>query len=841
MVWEDQGLYFTLIFNSIVVTVGLIVGYVLHKSPDNHRVMRPNRPKSETATLFEGAGDATHVSEEGTLVGVGVQPYMYVSMLKMMAFMFLSLLVTSVTITAVSATDTYLNEFNAEFDPKECRGKSPGDCGDSPFCTSAVGQCWPKMREGLFDFSVANIAPKSWRLYLVAVAAVIGAVFTVLIVKRFAEEIAAVIKRTYITKVHPALPCAGLASVGARTVLVSGIPADSLLLDDIKTVHAYLLADTDGRATLLEDKLPEKEKKDGDDKKDKADEKQEDAKEASVGPEASEPIKDATDAEVIAFDMPAGDADLSANSWVLAQRVDPNTIVSLRGAPDDMIALIEEEKALLEELTDAVASLKQEEDEEKKPKAQEAVDKVKAKLEEVREKLREKVPEVPEQDYTGAVIFTLDRASTAFAFVRNFNAEQPPSSQAVAQVIGHRDGVVWTNLGVSKGLAYARFFVMCVVFTLLVFFWSIPVGFLGSLENLAGLPAVGPPFAWLVRNIPVTILGILTAYLPTIVITVFNILLPSLFRFFGRLGGLKTVDAETRSVILMCAVFSIMSGIVMQAALQGGLSQLAGVISSPNSDTIIALIIAVVSPQGGYWYAYLISAACLGNILKLLLLGPLIVSKIFAKLAGRQAAFDRLFEPRETDYAFLSGRHLFFYAIAMLFHGTVPFLVPFGFLYCILAYAIERSVLIDGGKPDGRTVVDFAFVKAYMHSIVTLYLIAVLGACLVCFLKLNVGAGVISVAAVVGAAACHIVVHRTLAPIVWPEPEAVRDMEAEMDGEPVQPTADEPRYVPDYVTYVMDEEAVAKIEAAEYPAVDTVWHERDGDAPRTPDAALEKA
>ena len=141
MVWEDQGLYFTLIFNSIVVTVGLIVGYVLHKSPDNHRVMRPNRPKSETATLFEGAGDTTHVSEEGTLVGVGVQPYMYVSMLKMMAFMFLSLLVTSVTITAVSATDTYLNEFNAEFDPKECRGKSPGDCGDSPFCTSAVGQC----------------------------------------------------------------------------------------------------------------------------------------------------------------------------------------------------------------------------------------------------------------------------------------------------------------------------------------------------------------------------------------------------------------------------------------------------------------------------------------------------------------------------------------------------------------------------------------------------------------------------------------------------------------------------------------------------------------------------
>ena len=829
MVWEDQGLYFTLIFNGIVVTVGLIVGYVINKSPDNHRVMRPNRPKSENATLFEGPHDTTHVAEDTTLTAVGVQPYMYVAMLKMMAFMFFSLFITSITITAVSATDDYNNVFNWKFDPKECRGKSTGDCGDSPFCSTIGSSCQPKIREGLFDFSVANVAPESWRLYLVAVASLLGSIFTVLIVKKFAEEVAGVIRRTYTTKTCAALPCSGLASVGARTVLVSGIASDSLLLDDRKMVHAYLTADDEGRVKLLEDKLPEKEK---DDKKDN----KKDSQPTSVAPESVKP----EELEQIDFSMPSGDADLSDKSCVLAQRVDPNTIVSLRNAPDDMIALIEEEKGLLTELTDAVAAQKQEEDEEKKQKAQKSVDEVKEKLAETREKLREKVPEVPEQDYTGAIIFTFDRASTAFAFVKNFNEEQPPQSQAVAQILGHRDGVVWTNLGVSKALAAGRFVIMCLVFVLLVFFWSIPVGFLGSLENLAGLPAVGPPFAWLVTNIPVTILGILTAYLPTIVITVFNILLPSLFRFFGRLGGLKTVDAETRSVILMCAVFSIMSGIVMQAALQGGLSQLAGVISNPNTDTIIALIIAVVSPQGGYWYAYLISAACLGNVLKLLLLGPLIVSKIFGKLAGRQEAYDRLFEPRETDYAFLSGRHLFFYAIAMLFHGTVPFLVPFGFLYCILAYMIERSVLIDGAKPDGRTVVDFAFAKAYMHSIITLYLIAVLGACLVCFLKINIGAGVISVFAVVGAVACHIVVHRTLAPMVWPEPEQVKELEGEMEGE-MQPTDAEPRYVPDYVTYAMDEEAVANIEAAEYPAVDTVWHERDGDAPADADAAAEKA
>jgi hypothetical protein len=836
MVWEDQGLYFTLIFNGIVIVVGLVVGFVLHKSPDNHRVFRPNRPKSETATIYEGAGDLTHVSEEGTLTAVGVQPYMYVMMLKLMAFMFLSLFVTSITITAVSATDSYLNDFNLEFDPKECRGKSVGDCGDAPFCSTIGTSCQPKQREGLFDFSVGNVTPEDWRLWLVAVASSLGAVFMVLIVKKFVDDIAAVIRRTYTTKVNPAVPCPGLASVGARTVLVSGIPSDSLILTEAASVHKYLVADAEGRTALLEDKVPEKDdtKKDGE-KKEVADEPMADVALST----SNEPADVKVAGDTPAWACPSGNADLGAPSWELARRADPSTLVVLRGPPDDMIALMEEEKDLLTELTDAVAAVKQAE-EDKKEKAQKDVDKVREKLDEVRDKLREKVPEVAEQDFTGAFVVTFDRASTAFAFVKAFGADQPPSSMAMAQILGPREGVVWANLGVSKALAVVRFIVMCLVFTLLVFFWAIPVGFLGSLENLAGLPGVGPPFAWLVRNIPVTLLGILTAYLPTIVITVFNILLPALFRFFGRLGGLKTVEAETRSVILMCAVFSIMSGIVVQAALQGGLSQLAGVISDPNQDTIIALIIAIVSPQGGYWYAYLISAACLGNILKLLLLGPFIMSKIFGKIASRQEAFDRLFDPRETDYAFLSGRHLFFYAIAMLFHGTVPFLVPFGFLYCILAYAVERSVFIDGGKADDRPVIDFAFAKAYLHSIITLYLVAVVGACLVCWLKLHIGAGVISIIAIVGAVACHIVVHRTLAPVIFPEAEAVREMEEEIEGG-VQAVDDVPRYVPDYATYTVDEDAIKAIEAAEYPAVDPVWYARDGGAPDSADAAAEKA
>jgi hypothetical protein len=854
MVWEDQGLYFTLILNGIIITVGFVVARVLHKSPDNHRVLRPNRVQSETATIFEGVGDALQVSDEGTLAGAGVQPYMYVMMLKLMTVMFLSLFVTSITITAVSATDSYLNKFNMEFDPKECSKES--NCGDAPFCQSVAGACIPKLREGLFDFTLGNVEPESWRLWLVAIAASLGTVFTIYLVCKFAREIAATIRRSYVTKSNEHVPCAGLASVGARTVLVCGLPSDAKMLLEASELHSYFLADTEGRAAMAEVKIPEEDKEAPPASKPFV------APAAAKEPQSDEaPPMEATSVEAPppmspadgddgasrkpAFEGPADPADTAAPSWELATRIDPASIAALRGAPDDMIGLMADEAELLVGLTDAVAALKQEEDPEKLEKAAKAVQEAKDKLEEVRAKLREKVPEVPQQDFTGACIVTFDRASTAFAFVRNFNAEQPSTSMAVAQILGHRDGVVWVNLGVSKGLAAVRFVVMCVVFTLLVFLWAVPVGFLGSLENLAGLPGIGGPFAVLVANVPPTILGILTAYLPTIVLTVFNILLPALFRFFGRLGGLKTSDAETRSVILMCAVFSIMSGIVIQAALQGGLSQLAGVISSPNSDTIIALIIAVVSPQGGYWYAFLISAACLGNILKLLVLGPVIVSKIFGKLASRQESFDKLFDPRETDYAFLSGRHLFFYAIAMLFHGTVPFLVPFGFLYCALAYLIERSVFIDGGKPDSRTIVDFGFVKAYMHSIVTLYLIATLGACLVCWLKLSVGAGVISIFAVIGAVAAHVLVHRALDPLVSPSPEAIKEMEAEMVGG-VQPAGDEPRYVADYTTYKMDEEAVARIEAASYPAVDPVWYARDGAAaaemqPVDTKAAEEKA
>ena len=93
---------------------------------------------------------------------------------------------------------------------------------------------------------------------------------------------------------------------------------------------------------------------------------------------------------------------------------------------------------------------------------------------------------------------------------------------------------------------------MGVVFTLLVFLWAVPVGFLGSLENLAGLPGIGGPFAVLVANVPPTILGILV--LEDLTMAVY---LPIFTALLATTGAAATV----RSIVVALAVVAVVLGV----------------------------------------------------------------------------------------------------------------------------------------------------------------------------------------------------------------------------------------------------------------------------------------
>ena len=213
-------------------------------------------------------------------------------------------------------------------------------------------------------------------------------------------------------------------------------------------------------------------------------------------------------------------------------------------------------------------------------------------------------------------------------------------------------------------------------------------------------------------------------------------------------------------------------------------------------------------------------------MIKLLNIGPLVISHVIGRVAaGRQEEYDRLFAPRETDYAFESGRHLFFCAIGLLFHGTVAFLQPFAAVYAGIAYFVERSNIVDAGKTDESTVLNYSYVLSYIHCVLTLHTVAAAGNIIVCSLKLSIGSPIIAALGLACSVAMHVYTRLYLADMIFTTPEIVASIERDTDdlGLPREQFEDVTPYVPDYTTYAIDWDAERKIEAMDFETVDKTW------------------
>ena len=152
-----------------------------------------------------------------------------------------------------------------------------------------------------------------------------------------------------------------------------------------------------------------------------------------------------------------------------------------------------------------------------------------------------------------------------------------------------------------------------------------PVAFLGSLDSLSTIPGIGDGVKYFSENVSPTVRGILQAYLPVIVLVLFNLILPWLIRLFARKSGTMTDSDTDEAMMTMLFVFFFMTQVVLQAAFRWFVPVSCDY-QDPKKETIFMLIVAIVSPQGGYWYALVISSPLLSVWLDALLLGPYFVS-----------------------------------------------------------------------------------------------------------------------------------------------------------------------------------------------------------------------
>lgn len=203
MPWDDQGLYFTLLLNATAMCILVPIAYKLHCSENKStkRILRPRHShdtkplqsaifslatwngifNSETDYYEKGADQIfcgkfikKRTRSRASIRDCEMHPsgIIYLLCLKTAASIFICGSCITVWICTVAGSDDYLTRLAWATDPNGCRGKSPADCRSSYlFCVfqENTNVCHIAPVEGLYNLSIQNIHPGSWRWWLVSI------------------------------------------------------------------------------------------------------------------------------------------------------------------------------------------------------------------------------------------------------------------------------------------------------------------------------------------------------------------------------------------------------------------------------------------------------------------------------------------------------------------------------------------------------------------------------------------------------------------------------------------------------------------------------------------------
>lgn len=139
--------------------------------------------------------------------------------------------------------------------------------------------------------------------------------------------------------------------------------------------------------------------------------------------------------------------------------------------------------------------------------------------------------------------------------------------------------VIWENLNINWASRVVRNIVTLTLVTLLIIFWSIPVGLVGIISNIDALIAKAPWLGWL-HQIPSSIFGVIQGLLPAVMLSVLMALLPIILRYMAKKSGAPShaaIELRTQNfyfafqviqVFLVTTVTSAASAVGAQIAAQ---------------------------------------------------------------------------------------------------------------------------------------------------------------------------------------------------------------------------------------------------------------------------------
>ncbi|KAH9582249.1 Calcium-dependent channel [Trypanosoma melophagium] len=658
-----------------------------------------------------------------TKVPLNPQIALYLSFLKLFATIFLAGGIFNIWICAISGTDDYLERYTVSRDIHSCHLQDDNESGcidKKPFCQYINGTvCFPVPLRGLYDLSAQNIAPQSWRFWLVAF---IDMAFGIVYLISMLYYLCHVDK--YISTV---LRIQMESALGHRVALVRSLKGswanDTVFREQFLAESAYF-----GRSKKKNEGTPPKGVSGNDNAMDLT----------SLHNAYSRNPKDVDyddfeydDSKVYHYLQCTGLSCLfsifsvnyyktSRKDAVFTRYGKVQQLLFPRDVPKGMHKYIDNTEEAMEALQEAVADMKnyqlQQEQEGNHqhhhakvlmmrapfPSCCTKVPRVeywRKSFVENATQLNKCIDAVSSGDVKGYAFVIFADALSAYEFVNLFEARNQGSSHSQATIAGPPEGIIQINVTADRYTGWLRTILVLGAYVSLIIFWSVPVGFLGSLDNIARIPGLGGPIYEFYLSIPEGIRSVITAFLPVLLLYLLNALLPFIIKWFIIFMGAVNQDELNSGMLYLQYIFMLLTGVIFQAALQGGLFQFADLVTNPSSAAIVNFFVAMVSPQGGYWYANVITSAFVNTWLAIV--DPVTLFLIFCRhrLVSLQRVYDRLFKPSNFNWATLYSADLTILAMGLLFHMTVPLLAAFVGLYLLIRYATQRARLMDSHRP----------------------------------------------------------------------------------------------------------------------------------------------
>eukprot|EP00448_Togula_jolla_P018515 CAMPEP_0170583084 /NCGR_PEP_ID=MMETSP0224-20130122/7938_1 /TAXON_ID=285029 /ORGANISM="Togula jolla, Strain CCCM 725" /LENGTH=691 /DNA_ID=CAMNT_0010906371 /DNA_START=146 /DNA_END=2221 /DNA_ORIENTATION=- len=245
--------------------------------------------------------------------------------------------------------------------------------------------------------------------------------------------------------------------------------------------------------------------------------------------------------------------------------------------------------------------------------------------------------------------------------------------------------IVWSNLLQCRtpGAQLKRSVAVCLVVSIIIIFFIIPVGMCQTLVNLEDM-AEKLKLDFILDNKGAFWISLLQGLMPTILLAVLNALVIPVFMFLAYLSGVERISDIERLTMKFAYFFLIFNSflfVVIGGSLFNKLEEL-----SDNPSDIVP-ILGESLPKVGTFFICFITLALGSGPATLSLIGKLIVSGIMLKyLCKTDRERAAVLEPGSNAYGVKYAQSLFFLTLSFCYGAITPVLVLFGFCYFGLEY-----------------------------------------------------------------------------------------------------------------------------------------------------------